>query len=345
MRSGLVTSLLVVLVLAAGAPPRARACGSAPEPNWTLTGSLPEDGAVDVPRDLGIVLFGQAWGDEPAEAEFDVTFASAVGSVHLLEAATGTEVPIRGISWMSHRPSAAWHPDAPLAPRTVYRVEAELRNQATMPPEVTGPTRLTFTFTTGDDFAPPLETTGNLAMELEGYDRPVFTNCGPCGDGREAAGTVRDIRARVILPALRGGVDDDGYRGWLAVRTDAPATFDATGEPNDGAGWVGTVYVPIAPGAPMVVHAPLRDVGHVYLLCALLGAWDPAGHLSRPEPVCIDETRRSDLLATEVATSGGASCAVTPRASPGMPWGAPLALAFAAARLRKRSRRTGTHAG
>jgi len=206
-----------------------------------------------------------------------------------------------------------------------------------MPPEVTGATSLTFTFTTGDDLTPVAETGGELTMELEVYDRPVG-GCGPCGDCGEPEGTVRDVRARITIPPLRGGFEQDGYRGWLAVREDVPATFDGPGEPGDGAGVVPTVYVSIVPGEPQVVYAPLPEPDHRFRPCVSLGAWDPAGHMWTVAPVCFDETRPSDLLAGDMPAGGGASCAVAAGAPPAATWIATLALALAVAGLRRRSR-------
>ncbi len=336
MRFRLATSIAVFIALAAAAPRRASACGALPTPYFTLIGSVPADGAVGVPRDLGIVLSARAWGYEPEGSAIFPGFVTT--SIHLFEVATDAEVPLRSIPWMSGLPTAAWYPVAPLAPRTGYRVEAVLADQGAMPAEVTGPTRLTFRFTTGDELAPALEALGGLAMELETYDRDVF-DCGPCGSGCVTAGTVRDVRARITIPALRGGFDQDGYRGWVAVREDTPATFGAPGEPDDGAGIFPTVYVPFAPGAPTIVYAPVADLDRSYRACVSLGAWDPAGHMPSVAPVCLDAMRPSDLLAAEAPPGASAGCAVMPRVSPDAAWVAPLALALAAARPWRRARR------
>lgn len=333
MRFGLAASIAVVVVLAAGVPQRARACGASPTPYFTLAGSVPEDGAVGVPRDLGIVLIADAWWDVPDVPAIFPGFPPT--SIHLFDAATDTEIPVHEVPWMSGPPTAAWHPDAPLAPRTAYRVEAVLADQGWMPPEASGPTRLTFTFTTGDDLAPALEATGELAMELETYDRQLFANCGPCGDGCVPAGTVRDVRARITIPALGGGFDQDGYRAWAAVREDVPATFDTPGEPNDGAGVVPTVYAPLVAGTPTVVYGAIPDLDRSYRACVSLGAWDPAGHMASVAPVCLDAKRPSDLLAAELPPDAAASCAVTPRGSRGAAWLAPIAIVLAAARRRR----------
>lgn len=347
MRFELIASLVSVVVLAAGAPRPAQACGASPSPYWTLAGSVPEDKAVGVPRDLGIVLITRAWINEPGGPGFPYDSHS----VRLYEAATDTEVPIHAdISWMSDRPTNAWRPDAPLAPDTEYRVEAMLADQGPLPAEVSGPTELTFTFTTGADLAPAIEVAGELAMELEAYDEEQL-DCGPCGNGTcVPAGTVRRVRARVTIPALSGGFGDDGYRGWLAVRPDVPATFAGPGEPSDGSGLGSTSYVSIVPGAPTVVYVPLSELDRTYRPCFSLGAWDPGGHMSPVAPVCFDAVRPADLLASDVpplADAGSAvtlppradaSCAVTQRGAPGVPWSVALAFTLAATRLRRRSR-------
>ena len=46
-------------------------------------------------------------------------------------------------------------------------------------------------------------------------------------------GERRALRARILVPPATGGVDFDGYRGWLRFTDDQAATFK---EPGEGEG-------------------------------------------------------------------------------------------------------------
>jgi hypothetical protein len=160
------------------------------------------------------------------------------------------------------------------------------------PPGAEGPLMGRFTFQTGDDLTPPLTLAGPLRVRLETYDSDVITcethtSCGPVGCKK--TGTERALRARVTVPAARGGLDFDGYRGIMYFTDNAPVTFSGEGEGRGAPGGLiyGGHYLELRPGVETEVLTNVIDEHGPYTPCFSLNVWDPGGHAVQADPICL----------------------------------------------------------
>ena len=217
----------LALVLAGLATPGvAAACGELPPAYVTLTDALPAV-RTGLPRDGALVIHAKAWADLGGPTNF--------ATVRLRDQA-GNVIPTEDVFWHSDALSVAFHPLVPLPARSTFSFEAAVVDRnAEKPAGADGPLTTSYNFETGDDLAPALALAEPLRVVLEAYDVDVITceNNPPCGATPSSCtktGTRRTLRARITIPAVTGGIDFDGFRGWLHFTDDHAATFDGPGE-------------------------------------------------------------------------------------------------------------------
>jgi hypothetical protein len=281
-------------VAAALAPSLARACGAGPIAYVTLAGALPA-ARTGVPRDGAVVVKGMLWGPGGGPLPF--------ADVLLFDAA-GYRIPAEPVIWYSGQPSLAYRWTVPPPPGSTITVEAVVPEGTARPAGADGPRTIRFSVETGDGFAPPLALAGPLRVRLEPFDADVRrcngqNGCGP-GPPCEKVGTRRALRAVVVVPAPTGGVDFDGYRGWLRFTDDQAATFEGAGEGRrDGPGNVNLMHwLEIRPGVETEVVQEIFDEETPYAPCFSLNLWDPAGHAIQADPVCLPAVTASEYVRT-----------------------------------------------
>lgn len=245
--------------------------------------------------------------------------------------------------WFSAEPAItlALAPAQPLPPGAIVTVEAAVRpSEAAKPAAADGPTTMTWTYEVGDRLAEPLAFAGGLRVAVESFDADTFdcSHANNCGTGCVRVGTRRALRARIVVPAVTGGVDFDGYRGWLHFTDNEPATFEGAGEGRRAG--PGNVSLPhwleLHPGVETEVLQEIVEEDQPYAPCFALNVWDPAGHAIQARPVCGPAVKPSERLhALDPATRGG--CSVTGRSVTGA-WWAIGALVAAAVTVRRRTR-------
>jgi hypothetical protein len=310
-------------------PDVAAACGATPTPYVTLTEALPTKRA-GIPRDGAVVIRAKLWG--PSGGPF--SFANA----RLLDAA-GATIPTTSVMWFSATPAMALAPAEPLAPGTRVTIEASVpSSDAVKPAAADGPTAVTWNYDVGDGLAEPLALAGGLRVTVEPFDADVIdcSHANNCGTGCVRVGTRRALRARVVIPAVTGGVDFDGYRGWLHFTDNQPATFAGAGE-GRGSGNINLPnWLDLRPGAETEVLQELVEEDQAYAPCFALNVWDPAGHAIQAPPVCEPSVKPSERLRALDAANGG-GCSVVGGGVTGA-WFVLCALAAAVATLRRRAR-------
>jgi MYXO-CTERM domain-containing protein len=283
------------------------ACGALPTPYVTLTDGLPA-ARTGLPRDGAVIIRGKLWA--PGGGPF------AFAELHMLDEA-GNRIPTADVNWYSATPSLAIHPASPLPAHSRISVEAVVPEGAPRPDGAVGPLAMRLTFETGDEVAPPLVLAGPLRVTLERFDADDMMCTGQDNCSSVPActklGTRRALRARVVVPAASGGVDFDGYRGWLDFTGDRPATFEGGGEGRtQGAS---NIHLPswldVRAGAQTEVFQEILDEDAPYAPCFALNVWDPAGHAVQAQPVCLPSIKASDYVrALDAADgAGGASAA------------------------------------
>ena len=336
MRFTTLTPVLAAAVMAL-TPRPSDACGAAQPRNLTFVGSTPSDGAVDVPRDLGLVLEVKAWPEYPLEV------ASPTVSVHVLEAVTGVEIAGTQNIWNSEAPRYIWRPLQPLAPQTKYVVHGFIVS-SDPPPSSVGPRVLDVQFGTGAALAAPVTLDGRITVDLQAGELPKCdapcqpcTACAPCGIND----AIPIVTARVRIPAVVGGYEAAGYEGWVYLTDDTPATFNGPGEALSGGTNVKMPsYQIIAPGQPTVATLVVPDEASTYHPCFSVNIWDAAGHTVTPPALCLAAMTPSETIANreQKRDEPTAACAAA-RDSDSHPsnlWVFAFALAIVARRIVRR---------
>jgi hypothetical protein len=141
-----------------------------------------------------------------------------------------------------------------------------------------------------------------------------------------------------LVPAVTGGVDFDGYRGWLHFTDNQPATFEGAGEGRRAG--PGNVSLPhwleLSPGVETEVLQEIVEEDQAYAPCFALNVWDPAGHAMQTPPVCGPPVKPSERLRA-LDAAAGSGCSVTGRSVTGA-WCAIGMLLAAVATVRRRTR-------
>ena len=287
--------------IAALAPRVAAACGATPLPYATLAESLPLV-RTGLPRDGAVVIRGKLWGPSGGPSTF--------ANVRLFDEA-GNPISATSVAWYSAEPSQAYAWAAPLPAGTKITVEAVVPEGAVKPVDAEGPTSTTFIVETGADTATPLVLAGPLRVQLEAFNADII-QC-PCGGPCNKVGQRRALRARIAVPAVTGGVDFDGYRGWLHLTDDQAATFNGAGEGMHGSGNVNLPYwmADVRPGAETEVVQEIPDEDAPYAPCFALNLWDPAGHAVQADPVCLPSIKPSAYVRKLDGDNGG-GCSTAP---------------------------------
>jgi hypothetical protein len=306
----------IAALCAAGllAPAVATACGPTPTPYVTLVEVLPAT-RTGVARDGAVVVRGKLWGPSGGPFPF--------AQVRLLDEA-GAEIPAVQVSWYSGTDSLAFRPAVALAAGTRFSVEAVVPEGPVRPPGAEGPLSLRLNFETGDALAAPLRLAGPLRVTLEPFEVPAVTCQEPLQGCAAMAGcwkqpARRAVRARIVVPAAEGGVDFDGYRGWLRFTDHLPAEFDREGEGRRGGpGDVNLMHwISVRPGEEAVILQEIVEESAPYAPCFALNLWDPAGHAVQAAPVCLPPVDLSQPLPGE-QMAGGCSFVPEGRAGPGL---------------------------
>jgi hypothetical protein len=273
--------------------PAAEACTPLPTPYATLVDGLPA-ARVGLPRDGGVVVRGKLWGPSGGPYQF--------AQVRLLDAA-GVEIPSVEETWYSAEPSLAVRPAVPLPPRTRFAVEALVPPGPPLPsPGAAGSQTLRLEFETGAELATTMALAGPLRVSLEPYEVPAETcstpavGCAamvPC----QKLPARRALRARIVVPAASGGVDFDGYRGWLRFTDDKAGTF---GPGAAGVQWSGLVnvrhWIDVRPGVQTEILQDIIEEDGAYAPCFALQLWDPAGHAVEAQSLCLPSIKASEYL-------------------------------------------------
>jgi hypothetical protein len=318
--------LCLALGVGAIAPRSARACGQTPTPYVTLVDGLPTARA-HLPRDGAVVVRGKLWG--PSGGPF--LFAD----VRLLDEA-GNPIPAKSVEWYSSQPALALGWSSPVPAGSKITVEASVPAGAEKPVGAEGPQTTKYVVEVGSELAPPLVLAAPLRVSLEAFDADRFKCEGLCGGGSCAkVGTARALRARITVPAATGGVDFDGYRGWLRFTDDHPASFAGPGEGTRAAGNINLMHwINIRPGVATEIVQEVFDEERPYAPCFALNLWDPAGHAVQAEPICLPSILPSEhLRALDGANDVSVGCsAVSGRAGGGLGL---LLIALAAVGLRR----------
>ena len=294
--------LTIVLAtgLAALAPRVATACGVTPTPYATLAESLPLV-RTGLPRDGAVVVRGKLWGPSGGP--------SAFANVLLFDEAR-TPIVTTSVAWYSAEPSQAYAWATPLPAGTKITVEAVVPEGVVKPVDAVGPTTTTFIVETGADTATPLVLAGSLRVQLVAFNADVV-QC-PCGGPCNKVGERRALRARIVVPAVTGGVDFDGYRGWLHLTDDQAATFNGAGEGTHAAGNVSLPHwMDVRPGVETEVLQEVPDEDTPYAPCFALNLWDPAGHAVQSDPVCLPSIKPSAYVRKLDGHNGG-GCSTAP---------------------------------
>jgi hypothetical protein len=297
---------LLAIFLATGlgalAPRVAAACGATPTPYATLAESLPPV-RTGLPRDGAVVIRGKLWGPSAGPSTF--------ANVRLFDEA-GTPISVTSVAWYSAEPSQAYAWVAPLPAGTKIGVEAVVPEGAVKPVDAEGPTTTTFIVETGDHTAAPLVLAGPLRVQLEAFDADIIQCSAPCGGTCSTLGQRRALRARIVVPAMTGGVDFDGYRGWLHLTDDQAATFNGAGEGAHGSGNVNLPHwMDVRPGVETEVLQEIPDADRPYAPCFALNLWDPAGHAAQSDPVCLPAIKPSAYVRKLDGDNGG-GCSTAP---------------------------------
>lgn len=275
-----------------------------PAPEYSITELWPGDGASGVARDAGFVIYGVA-SSEPGGPGFDL-------DVQLIDVETGLTQPLRAIEWYAEQPSAAWYPEQALLPNHTYRLLAQVDDGQSPPGPVSS------TFTTGDARLESLSLEGDIEVSLEGYDELVhecqsFNSCGP--SDCVPVGTRRALRARLTLPAARGGQTVDGRYGSRLYLTDATPPLltepNVEGRPHqeDQHEIFGAGYLELSAGQHLQRELSLPQESFAYAPCFTWVVWDPAGNKQELSK-CLPALSPADYL-----TLSGASAA-TPADAP-----------------------------
>jgi MYXO-CTERM domain-containing protein len=146
-----------------------------------------------------------------------------------------------------------------------------------------GSTLVEFSFTTGSELLDPLALLGELEVETEVFEEPVYDpNCVvPCGGGIscEPTGTRSALRALITVPALSGGNTALGYYGWLSYSMNEATVFDGPGEGEVPASSEVNLSqgFQAVPGEPTRLQMRLVGEGAPYAPCFAANAWDSGG--------------------------------------------------------------------
>ena len=334
-------SVLLVAASAVGtavAPSVATACGATPTPYVTLTEQLPQV-RTGLPRDGAVVIRGKFWGPSGGPIPF--------ADVRLLDEA-GNPIPATATGWFSSQPSLAYRWNTPLPSGTRITVEAVVPAGVVKPTGADGPLTTRFIVETGEALTSPVALAGPLRVSLERFDADLIKCDGRgqlCGvdESCKRMGTRRAVRARIVVPAMTGGVDFDGYRGWLRFTDDHPATFNGEGEGVKDSGNVNLMHwIDVRPGEETQILQEIFDEEKPYAPCFALNLWDAAGHAVQAQPVCLPVMKASEYLRDLDRADQGhevvGGCSAVP--GPGNPGGLiPLSVGLAALWLRRCPRR------
>jgi hypothetical protein len=308
------------------------ACGAIPTPYVTLGDALPTAG-TRLPRDGAVIIRARLWADAGGPFHF--------ADLRLLDQG-GQVIPAVEVPWYSEPPSLALHPAAPLPAGTALTLAATVPGDAPMPAGAEGPQQTTVAFAIGDDLAPALALAGPLRVQLERFEADVIrcagTNCGQPDATCTKVGTRPALRARITVPAAHGGVDFDGYRGWIHFTDNRPATFRGAGEAERPTGQVSLMHwLNLRPDAETEILQEISDEELAYAPCFAMNLWDPAGHAVQPAPVCLPSFKASEYLRAQDAAGDAGGCSVAANRGGGR--GSLVLVLFAGAALGLRSRR------
>jgi hypothetical protein len=212
-------------------------------------------------------------------------------------------------------PVVSWLPTGLLAENTTYQVVATLAVQRqTRPAEVVGSERLEFSFTTGTGLTPPLELQGALSATLSESTVPIMTcdpdpGCSACTQ----TGQRPALMAQVTLPAVHGGMDEEGYEGVLFLTDTTGVTFKEPGGTTDVANLVTenqSFHTQPGQSQAITIEIPRKKVA--YVPCFSMNVWDPGSRNVTADVLCLEP------VAAQPAASG---CMVA-RSRPGSEiWG------------------------
>lgn len=297
-------TLAMLAAATALAPRLAAACGATPSPFVTLVEGLPTS-RTGLPRDGAVVIRGKEWGPSGGP--------SNIATLRMLDG-VGAEIPGVFEVWYSSEPSIAFRPRAPLPARARFTVEAVARAaEQPRPPEAVGPTTMSLQLEVGDDLAPPLTLAGPMQITLETFEVPAvsctepFTGgCGPVHCVKQPA--RRALRARVKVPAASGGVDFDGYRGWLFLTDDTPGVLEPRGAFTHAGSVNAANWIDVRSGEALEVLVGIVEGERPYAPCFALKLWDPAGHAVEAPSVCLPSFKVSEKIrALDGDSAGGCS--------------------------------------
>jgi hypothetical protein len=292
-------SIASVALLASA--PEALACGATPEPYWTIASTLPRENGI-LPTD-GALIVRAAPSPASSGGTPPITFTvSEEGSADSI--AGVTEV------WFSDTPSMSWHSLSPLKPSTSYQAMVRI-DQQTLPTS-SGPTDLTWKFSTSAQPTAPLALEGSLLVVTEDYQRDIQQcDTNDCGSFNcRVTGKEPAVRAKITLPIARGGYAIDGYRAWLHYSANNPQVFDGPGEGHpSGYSEVNLAsLLTMHEGESQEVVVPLFEEADPYEPCFALNVVDPTDHAVHPEPKCIGAFKPSAAMK---GTESGGHCAMS----------------------------------
>ena len=179
---------------------------------YAFIDTAPADGEADVFRDMGVRLnlAGVVSDDPPVAVPPDPL---QLIDVQVTNVATGSELPGE-LSYVLVGLGIVWRPASPLPENATLRVVASLDQSTTRPAGAEGDTEITFTFQTGEAFAPPIRFEGNLRFDLRR---------GPLADSVE-----------VTLPEVQGGIPLPGYYFKVWFTPDEPLSASPSQAAVDG---------------------------------------------------------------------------------------------------------------
>ena len=323
-----------VLLAAVLVPPRSYAapCAHTDPINYFTFGTpSPADSSVGVARDTILILRGQGYGigGSPILPSW-----FEVATVKMTDQA-GNDVPggFGSRDFSKTLPVVSWRPRALLAENTTYQVVATLAEQRqTRPAEVVGSERLDFSFSTGTGLTPPLELQGALSATLSESTVPIMTcdpdpGCGACNQtGQRSA-----LMAQVTLPAVHGGMDEEGYEGVLFLTDTKGVTFKGPGGTTDVANLVTeSQSFHTQPGQSQTISIEIPRKKVAYVPCFSMNVWDPSSQNVTADVLCLEPV---------AAQAAGSGCMVAGDLRPGSAMWALLILVGGTALVRKRRRR------
>jgi hypothetical protein len=158
------------------------------------------------------------------------------------------------------------------------------------PAEVVGSEKLESSFTTGTGLTPPLELQGALSATLSESTVPIMTcdpdpGCSACNQ----TGQRPALMEQVTLPAVHGGVDEEGYEGVLFLTDTKGVTFKETGGTTDVANLVAEIQsFHTQPGQSQTISIEIPRKKVAYVPCFSMNVWDPGSRNVTADMLCLE---------------------------------------------------------